>query len=845
MVSEDDCSSPVAQQASFPKLPATAHIGNLTVLQINLRHSRAASILLMKTVLDHNVDVVLIQEPYATKKSTIELQNVPPGFTAYHRLDGDHQYGSAVLIKSAIESKLLEEATDNQVTCVQIFNGNEAVLLVSAYCRPSTQGVETVISHPLRHLSSLLPRSLIALDSNARNVLWNSRRTDDRGRELENLALRSGLSFANRRKEELGFVPAGTSFVDVTLVGSMIETGNWRYLEDHSLSDHPYIIVELVCSRTTRRKRHPSKERAPRTDEIDATKFKTIILSRIESADLDLAPTTEEEVDKFAERFTTAIVSSACLSKERKRREQGNKAPWWSTKLEALRTSTRRAYKRWSSAKTERSKMDLKIIRREYRKEMRRAAAVHFKEFCIKNMNDDLLVALKEISSEKRTDTQPTEMMIEGVLVTEPKKILESFSDHFFQRECESNEGHSRIEETAEMLCEPSPQEIPPPVTQSEIRRALQEMRKTAAPGNDGVTVPLLLIALGVIAPVFVTLFNACFSMGTFPSVWKEAMVAIVPKPGKSSYAAVESYRPISILSALGKLLEKVILNRLTWLAEWENWLSDGQHGFRRSRSTESALHAIISQIEDSFAARSFTASVLIDIKSAFDAAWHPAIISALGEKRCPRYLIRIVASFLKCRRAALSLREIKILVAILLGCPQGSMLSPFLWNVLLDAMLRLKLPPGVKIVAYADDVTILATDRDPATAVRKAQEAVEIIQDWLRRVKLRVNAMKTVLIVFSKRKVTLPPLSLIVDGQVILPSSSAKLLGVTIDKHLRWTDHVEDRELMFKRTLHSIRRYLGKTWGLSQYRMKTLYTAAVEPVLPVCVLGLGLLLTN
>lgn len=94
------------------------------------------------------------------------------------------------------------------------------------------------------------------------------------------------------------------------------------------------------------------------------------------------------------------------------------------------------------------------------------------------------------------------------------------------------------------------------------------------------------------------------------------------------------------------------------------------------------------------------------------------------------------------------------------------------------------------------------------------------------------MNAIKTVLIIFSKRKVTLPPLSLMVDGQEILPSSSAKLLGVKIDQHLRWTDHVEERELAFKRTLYSIRRYLGKTWGLSQYRMKTFYAAAVEPVL-------------
>lgn len=85
---------------------------------------------------------------------------------------------------------------------------------------------------------------------------------------------------------------------------------------------------------------------------------------------------------------------------------------------------------------------------------------------------------------------------------------------------------------------------------------------------------------------------------------------------------------------------------------------------------------------------------------------------------------------------------------------------------------------------------------------------------------------------IFSKRRVNLPPLSLLVDGQEIFPSSFTKLLGVIIDQHLRWTDHVQERELMFKKTLYSIRRYLGKTWGLTQYRMRTLYAAAIEPVL-------------
>lgn len=389
MVFKDNWSSPELSQVSALKPSPSA--STITILQIKLRHSKAASILLMKTVTDNNVDVVLIQEPYAIKKATVELPNVPPGFTAYHRLGDDFQYGSAILVKSSVESKMLEKKTNNQVTCVQIFSGKEAVLLMSAYCRPSTQGVGTVISQPFKHHSRLLPRALIALDSNAKNVLWNSRRTDDKGSELENLALLSGLSFANRRKEELSFVPGGTSFVDVTLIGSETEVANWRYLEDHSLSDHPYIIMELIHAIITKNKGLTTERKTPRIEEIDKNKFKTSLPCQIESVGLKLSPTTEEEVDQFAEKINAAIISAACLSKEKRVREQGIKAPWWSKKLEILRTSTRRAFKRWSATKTEEAKEKLKKLRKEYRREMRRASSEHFKEFCIKNMNEDLL----------------------------------------------------------------------------------------------------------------------------------------------------------------------------------------------------------------------------------------------------------------------------------------------------------------------------------------------------------------------------------------------------------------------------------------------------------------------
>lgn len=159
-------------------------------------------------------------------------------------------------------------------------------------------------------------------------------------------------------------------------------------------------------------------------------------------------------------------------------------------------------------------------------------------------------------------------------------------------------------------------------------------------------------------------------------------MVCILRKPNKQDYSDVNSYRPISLLNCLGKLLEKIILNRLCHLSKEGNWISENQHGFQGKKSTETALHAIVKEVEDGFEEKMSSACAFIDIKSAFDTAWYPAILVALNKRNCPVHLLRLLKSFLTNRRATLSLHDANLEVTVKTGCPQGSILSPFLWNI-------------------------------------------------------------------------------------------------------------------------------------------------------------------
>jgi hypothetical protein len=261
-------------------------------------------------------------------------------------------------------------------------------------------------------------------------------------------------------------------------------------------------------------------------------------------------------------------------------------------------------------------------------------------------------------------------------------------------------------------------------------------------------------------------------------------------------------------------------------------WLSPDQHGFREAKSTETAGHSLITHIENGFVEKKVSACAFLDINSAFDSAWHPAIISALVKRSCPLYLVKIIHSYLTNRKAMLSIQGVAILKTINLGCPQGGVLSPFLWTILVDDLLRLQFPFPFKLIAYADDLTVVTSHKDPTVATRNLQLACDTISAWLHGIKLKLNASKTVFLIFSKRRLNLPTLQLVINGMGIFPSQEASFLGLIIDSHLKWASHIKTKCLAAKRALFSVHNCIRLNWGYDVKRLRFLLSTTVEPII-------------
>ena len=196
--------------------------------------------------------------------------------------------------------------------------------------------------------------------------------------------------------------------------------------------------------------------------------------------------------------------------------------------------------------------------------------------------------------------------------------------------------------------------------------------------------------------------------------------------------------------------------------------------------------HSLVSFVENGFHARQHTACAFLDLKSAFDTAWFPAILNALNKRLCPPYLIRLVRDFLQNRPASLSHGGAGINVNINLGCPQGGVLSPFLWIVMLDDLPRFSFPFPYRSIAYADDLTIVTSHKDPSIATRNLQQIYDTVIAWCRAHKLSLNALKTVFMLFSRNQLDIFTTYISINGDLIHTSKEATFLGFLLDPQLK-----------------------------------------------------------
>jgi len=272
------------------------------------------------------------------------------------------------------------------------------------------------------------------------------------------------------------------------------------------------------------------------------------------------------------------------------------------------------------------------------------------------------------------------------------------------------------------------------------------------------------------------------------PSIWKHAQIILIHKPGKPPENS-SSYRPISLLSVIGKLFEKILLKRITKIATVNKIIPDFQFGFKSKHSTIHQLHRVVDQISSAFESKQICIGIFLDIAQAFDRVWHPGLLFKLKSfLPAPYYLL--IKSYLNQRTFVTKINgtfsNSQIATA---GVPQDSDIAPFLFNVFTS---DLPLNENTLLGTFPDDTAILATDKNPIHAAQKIQNHLNVLNNWFHDWKIQVNPSKSSQITFTLRSLECP--ATFIGNEQIPSSTQTKYLGLILDKRLIWGPHLKNK---------------------------------------------------
>ena len=349
----------------------------------------------------------------------------------------------------------------------------------------------------------------------------------------------------------------------------------------------------------------------------------------------------------------------------------------------------------------------------------------------------------------------------------------------------------------------------------AEFLAVASNLSSSTATGPDKVASPMLKHLRRSGMDFLLHIFH--FSWSSHSScIWKTSIISI-HKMGKP-LDSPGSFRPISLISCVSKLCERIILSRLLFFLECNSILSPRQAGFRPGRSTLDQILYLSQSISDGFnKLRPGFPTILstIDFSKAFDSVWHPALFHKLISAVLPPCFARWTQSFLSDRRACVVYQNHKSrFFRVRRGVPQGSVLGPVFFSLFIDD-LPASLPSSVSCSLYTDNLAIWSSSTSIPTAVEATQGALFRLEHWSEYWCLPLNPSKCEASFFSVDpcRANLQP-NLLLLGSRLRFNPTPTFLGVTFDRTLSFSKHVSSLKAKLFPRFKALRCISGSSWG-------------------------------
>jgi ribonuclease HI len=655
---------------------------------------------------------------------------------------------------------------------------------------------------------------ILGMDSNSHSPLWGCREANARGEELENMITEKNLIVANTGDTSTFVTSRSESIIDVTLMNLEaalhLNLRDWKVDDGVSFSDHRYITFSLG-------KYVPQKRvyRNLAKANWDLFREKLGILNcadiRIDGGNLD------ECAEQLEKRIGDAL-EAACPARPALDRRPMS---WWTNELEKLRQELKTSGYKKGTGPNAYAEFGAKLFL--YQKAIRKAKQESWRKFCSE------AESAKDVSSRIRLlapKTQPGIGLIkrDGVYTHTPQEALDTLMDQHFPESVPAEE-----EEVLSQSKRNIWDGVEDFVTMSKVKLAFASFGPKKAAGPDGLQPKILQNLDEGMIEYISHIYKTALRTGYTPRVWRRMSVVFLPKPGKDDYGVAKAFRPITLSNFLLKGMERIV----QWYIN-EYHIKEplyAQFAYTTGLSTETALSEVVDHIEKAILRKEKALVVSLDCSGAFSEISFDSAARAMEEKGIPETIVRWYDRILKERRVEADLQGTKNVRRPKKGSPQGGVLSPLIWNLIMDTLLTKFKIKAVKAVGYADDIIMVLTGTDPGTMVELMQQALTMVLEWGKENGLTFNPTKTVAVTFTKATKEPEWKELKMGEKTIMYSKSMKYLGVTLSKRLTWTEHLKERVSKGMKVMNMAKALVGQTWGLSSEKLMWIYKAMVRPI--------------
>ena len=674
---------------------------------------------------------------------------------------------------------------------------------------------------------------MIIGDINAHSSLWDlsCEKSDKRGEALEKWLRNKMVCLNDGRATHIQRATGKGSTPDASIVhSSLLDKTTWNVVHELN-SDHKPILITFE-DRLPKIKFDPSYKW--RLDKAKWEKYTAQIEEAIPN------PDSYQELDtNQMEKTLRNTIIKAAHDNIGKKKLTANAKCWFTDEIKAAISTRNSLGENIGGNRKEWIESCQKVA--EMIKEEKKKRWIEYVETIDSKTNPkEIWNTIRNLDGRRSPPNKNEVLEVDGIAYTENKQKAHQFAKTYkgfgkipvwkYDRALRKENWKGMKRATSEI------QEIEEEFTLTDLNRTIKELKPGKAAGKD--TIPNEFIQnLGVKArEMLLNIYNRIWNGEDIPYEWLKAVIRPLLKDGKEPKYTT-SWRPISLIACLGKVMEKLVADRLLHWMEKQNKISPNQAGFRPNWCTTDQALKLVQSATDQFhhkGENNRTFAAFFDYAKAYDKVWRDGLISKMLKLSIPGRFIRFTRQFLANRHTQVEINgERSDGFFLKQGLPQGSAISPLLFLIFIND-IDIELDVKTQVSLFADDTAEWLRDgKKRGDNTPLMQSEINKILEWAAKWKMVVNTDKTNLMVISTSSADRawdPKLQ--AGDDMIEPVSSVKFLGITIDNQLRMTKHVDNIVAKARKRVQILQCLSTKDWGNSVETQRRLCLAYVCSVL-------------